>query len=375
MIKFINVKRLGVAVTALLAMSVGFSVASCNREKPNVPQEPEKPGVTVSPEQSGVRVMLEAHDLRSGKTYHFTKRGEGGDIEATGIKFYPASPNEQEHLITVPLEFYGRTGVKFKGWSWRYDHQGKQDLIQALSIQPQEGTQPLGVNPKFKVDHTVSDKVWIRVEYEIETGLKGFPEPVELLPLLQRLEGSYYKINNNTKRINFYHYWDLEERYRMRPESGGYQKVNPSLIYQIALNNIEKIYLDAQERYVEGKVLGSMALALEVQDPFSKKVYSFKNPAEAAKVDYYGVRVEPLIASIRDYSNHLKKLGKEPSTSDGSFGGGFIGGVSDGPAIPSQYREAIRDNAHRIDDILDDLKPLLEEWEALPPQWKIPRAQ
>lgn len=373
MIKFINVKRLGVAVTALLAMSIGFSVASCNREKPNVPQEPEKPGVTVSPEQSGVRVMLEAHDLRSGKTYHFTKRGEGGDIEATGIKFYPASPKEQEHLITVPLEFYGRTGVKFKGWSWRYDHQGKQDLIQALSIQPQEGTQPLGVNPKFKVDHTISDKVWIRVEYEIETGLKGFPEPVDLLPLLQRLEGSYYKINNNTKRINFYHYWDLEERYRMRPESGGYQKVNPSLIYQIALNNIEKIYLDAQERYVEGKVLGSRALALEVQDPFSKKVYSFKNPAEAAKVDYYGVRVEPLIASIRDYSNHLKELGEE---SGGSLGGGLIGSVSDGPAIPREYREAIREYAASIDVILVDLKPRLEEWEALPPvEWRIPRAQ
>lgn len=371
MIKFINVKRLGVAVTALLAMSIGFSVASCNREKPNVPQEPEKPGVTVSPEQSGVRVMLEAHDLRSGKTYHFTKRGEGGDIEATGIKFYPASP--ENNMITVPLEFYGRTGVKFKGWSWRYDHQGKQNLIQALAIQPKEGTQPLGVNPEFDVDYTVSDKVWIRVEYEIETGLKGFPEPVELLPLLKELEGSYCKTNNNTKRINFYHYWDLEERYRIRPDQGGYQKVDPSLIYQMALNNIEEIYLDAQERYVEGKVLGSRALALEVKDPFSKKVYFFKNPAEAAKVYYYGVRVEPLIASIRDYSNHLKELGEE---SDGSFGGGFIGGVSDGPDIPSKYRKAIRANARRIDDHLDDLQALLNEWETLPPaQWMIPRAQ
>ncbi|TFH94313.1 hypothetical protein [Porphyromonas levii] len=197
MIKFINVKRLGVAVTALLAMSVGFSVASCNREKPNVPQKPEKPGVTVSPEQSGVRVLVEYEDVNTGAVtrtalgengYSFTHYGEGGVIQMKGGGFKPAP--EGKNTIDVNPIFYGEQNVVFKGWSWRYaddkvgTHRGsgdkptvQPDYVKTPALQSAPGMKEMAkasFTCLFRPDKgSECNKVYVKVKYE-----KVLPEQI-----------------------------------------------------------------------------------------------------------------------------------------------------------------------------------------------------
>lgn len=213
MIKFINVKRLGVAVTALLAMSVGFSVASCNREKPNVPQEPEKPGVTVSPEQSGVRVLVEYENVNTGAVtrtvlgengYNFSPFGGNGVVQMTSCGFHYPKLNTNE--VKVDTKFFGAQNIVFQGWSWRYaddkvgTHRGagdkptvQPDYVKTPALQSAPGMKEMAkasFTCLFRPDKgSECNKVYVKVKYDFFSPRLELPELPPLDPIIEQVCG------------------------------------------------------------------------------------------------------------------------------------------------------------------------------------------
>lgn len=173
-----SVKRLGVTMSALLAMSLGVTLTSCDRDKPSPDPEPKKEGVEALIDYENVRTGETTRVVTGENGYDFSLYGQGGVVQMDGGGFHEKQGTNNN--IVVRPSFYGEQNIVFHGWSWRYSDDAKgthrnsdgnkqTDYVALPALQLVNGLKPLpGGSQQFTCQFRpgTDNKVYVKVSYE-----------------------------------------------------------------------------------------------------------------------------------------------------------------------------------------------------------------